>query len=65
MNTCECCGKRPGQTNSSYLFNSPLSDRDEDPDCGDWVCIECETQAEEDYRELIYGILRINDEEGE
>ena len=44
---CEACGKRQGETNSRYLFLSPISD----PDCGDWVCLECEQQAEQDYNE--------------
>lgn len=35
---CECCHERPGETNSEFLFDNPLST----PDCGDWVCGECE-----------------------
>ena len=49
---CECCGLRPGVTNSRYLFNSSLSDREADPDCGDWVCAQCEAEAESDHDEL-------------
>ena len=44
---CESCGERPGETNSRILFHSPLSD----PDCGDWVCFECEQAAEQDHYE--------------
>jgi hypothetical protein len=47
---CECCRERPGVMNSRYLFNSPLSDREEMPDVGDWVCEICEREAEEDAR---------------
>ena len=45
---CEACGKRPGETNSRYIFHSQISD----PDCGDWVCLECEQEAEQDHNEL-------------
>jgi hypothetical protein len=38
---CECCHERPGETNSEFLFNSPQST----PECGDWVCRECEEEA--------------------
>lgn len=44
---CEACGKRQGETNSRYIFHSPMSD----PDCGDWVCLECEQEAEQDHNE--------------
>lgn len=54
---CECCGINPGQLNSSYLFFSPLSDKENDPDCGDWVCEECERQAEEDFQTLIQHLV--------
>lgn len=53
IHMCECCGLQPGETNSRYLFNSPLSNREEDPDCGDWVCQDCEAQAEEDHNDLM------------
>jgi hypothetical protein len=45
---CESCGQRPGVTNSRYLFNSSRSDREEMPDCGDWVCEDCEHEAAEE-----------------
>jgi len=45
---CESCHKRAGVMNSRYMFAGPLSD----PDCGDWVCEECEQAAEQDHNEL-------------
>jgi len=50
---CEACGLRPGVTNSRYLFNSPLSNREEDPTCGDWVCEVCEAEEEQDYNNAL------------
>jgi hypothetical protein len=50
---CELCGLRPGQTNSRFLFDSPLSNREEDPECGDWVCQECEAVMEEENADRI------------
>jgi len=49
---CECCGLRPGVINSRYLFNSPLSDPEADPGCGDWFCAQCEIEAQSDDDEL-------------
>lgn len=37
---CEFCHENPGVTNSMYIFDAPASS----PDCGDWVCAECEEQ---------------------
>jgi hypothetical protein len=44
---CEECGARQGEINSRYLFRNPLSD----PDCGDWVCLQCEQAAEQDHND--------------
>ena len=50
---CECCGERDGSLNSRFLNSRNDTDEDDyDPDCGDWVCCECEQEAEIEHNEM-------------
>lgn len=46
---CERCLERPGETNSQYLFDNPMSTP---PDLGDWVCYQCEQELADEHEDL-------------
>jgi len=49
---CECCHERMGVMNLEFIFDNPISDREEG--IGDWVCLQCEEEAQKDIFDLPY-----------